>query len=812
MNTRLVAALLLSLTTIYAQDSETPFRHKTDETLQGVTRSNRTVMHVSRPLGTVVGGETFTGNALQPLVTAATVPTWSTTSGTYTWQMVGNNPMVAQATQTTTIASPIVPLILKFADGNTFDPTASSTCSAQAPVSLTLSSPVFGSTAYSPNSTSVGTTQYVDFFQRANFWKYTGPTGINPNYHVLLTGSAAAAITVTVPSASGTTASAPCGRLGEMDINWFDSYLQGTIFPKLATAGILPSQFPIFLIANVVMYQTTTTNCCILGYHSAFNNPSFSSAIQTYAVADFDTSGSFGASSDVEPLSHEVAEWMDDPTGNNPTPAWGHTGQVSGCQSNLEVGDPLSGTVQTITMSNAYTYHVQELAFVSWFYKDSPSLGVNGWYSSNGTFKTPAVACNASTTSLSISPTTMAVGASAAVTIKVAASGTTGTPTGKVTLTTSTGTTIGTYTLTTGAYSGNIAFPAGSYTVTANYAGDLNFGPSSSAAIAVNVGSPSVTLSPISLTFPSTTVGVASAAQTVTLTNKGTASLASISISLAGAAPADYSQSNNCGTSVAVNASCTITVTFKPTVSGTRTATVSIADNATGSPQSVPLTSTAVAAAPIAKSTLSVSSLSFGSITTGTSSAAQNVTLTNGGTATLTGIAVSLAGSYPGDYSYTTTCSTSLAASGSCVISVTFKPAATGSRSATVNVLTALSTTAQTVSLSGTGVAPAPVVSLSATALTFASTTVGTATAAQVVTVKNTGAASLTISGITLSGSSSADYSQTNTCTTSLAVGSSCTVSVVFKPTAKGNRAATLNIADNATGSPQQVSLTGAGK
>ena len=811
MNNRLVAALLLSLTTLCAQDFETPFRRKSDETLQGVTRSNRTIQHVSRPLPGVVSGENLISNGLRALAAVATVPTWNATSGNYNYQMFGNNPMVAQATQTTTIATPIVPLILKFADGNTFDPTASSTCSAQAPVSLTLSSPVFGSTAYAPNGTSVGNTQYVDFFQRASFWKYTGPTGINPNYHVLLAGSAAAAITVTVPAASGVTAAAPCGRLGEMDINWFDNYLMSTIFPQLATAGILPSQFPIFLIANVVMYETTTNNCCILGYHSAFYNPSFSSAIQTYAVADFDTSRSFGTSSDVEPLSHEVAEWMDDPLGNNPTPVWGHIGQVSGCQANLEVGDPLSGTVQTITMSNAYTYHVQEMAFVSWFYKDSPSLGVNGWYSSNGTFKTPATACNASSTSLSISPTTMAVGSSAAVTIKVAASGTIGTATGKVTLTTSTGVAIGTYTLTTGAYSGSIAFPAGSYKVNANYAGDLNFGPSSSAAITVNVGSPSVTLSPISLSFPGTTVGVASAAQTVTLSNKGTAILASISISLAGASPADYSQSNNCGTSVAVNASCTIAITFKPTTIGTRTATLRIADNAAGSPQSLPLTGSALAI-PVAKSTLSVSSLSFGSVTVGASSTVRNVTLTNSGTASLIGIAISRAGSYPDDYSYTTTCATSLAASSSCTVSVIFKPVAAGTRNATVNVITALSTTPQTVSLSGTGVAPVPVVTLSATSLSFASTSVGTATAAQVVTVRNTGAASLTITGITLSGSAPADYSKSTTCTASLDVGSSCTVSVIFKPTAKGTRAAALNISHNATGSPQQVSLTGPGK
>ena len=90
-------------------------------------------------------------------------------------------------------------------------------------------------------------------------------------------------------------------------------------------------------------------------------------------------------------MSHEVAEWMNDPFGNNPTPAWGHTGQVAGCQNNLEVGDPLSGTLAPpiYNPANKFTYHMQELAFFSWFY-GAPSVGVNGWFSNNDTFTTDA--------------------------------------------------------------------------------------------------------------------------------------------------------------------------------------------------------------------------------------------------------------------------------------------------------------------------------------------------------------------------------------------------------------------------------------
>jgi hypothetical protein len=148
------------------------------------------------------------------------------------------------------------------------------------------------------------------------------------------------------------------------------------------------------LLYNVVFFEGSISNCCILGYHSAFNDPAYGNAFHTYATVEFDTSQTFTGVSDVSVMSHEVAEWMDDPAGNNPTPSWGNIGQVSGCQANLEVGDPLSGTLSQIYMSkNKYTYHVQDLAFTSWFYGQKPSTGVNGWFSFLGTFLTPALPC-----------------------------------------------------------------------------------------------------------------------------------------------------------------------------------------------------------------------------------------------------------------------------------------------------------------------------------------------------------------------------------------------------------------------------------
>jgi hypothetical protein len=181
--------------------------------------------------------------------------------------------------------------------------------------------------------------------------------------------------------------------LGIVNINTLDSILTGTILPQLAAQGVDTSQFPIFLLYNLVMSIGVPNNlnkCCVLGFHGATHGAT-GSPIQTYSPIDFDTTGLFGPSiHDTSIAAHEVGEWMDDPFGNNRTPAWGHTGQVGGCQNNLEVGDPLTGAnVPNVLGANGFTYHLQELAFFSWFY-GAPSIAVNGWFSDNNTFKTDA--------------------------------------------------------------------------------------------------------------------------------------------------------------------------------------------------------------------------------------------------------------------------------------------------------------------------------------------------------------------------------------------------------------------------------------
>ncbi|GAA3192420.1 choice-of-anchor D domain-containing protein [Dactylosporangium siamense] len=197
---------------------------------------------------------------------------------------------------------------------------------------------------------------------------------------------------------------------------------------------------------------------------------------------------------------------------------------------------------------------------------------------------------------------------------------------------------------------------------------------------------------------------------------------------------------------------------------------------------------------------VSPSALGFGSVATGGTSAAQAVTVTNSGTASapVGTIAVS------GDFAQTNTCGSSLAAGASCSVSVTFSPTAAGTR--TGNLSVTASGLTNTVPLSGTGVAPGPVINANPTTLSFAGTVVGASAPTQTVTLTNSGTTSATVSGVTTSG----DYSQTNTCG-SLAVGASCTVTVKFTPTTSGARTGTLTVASNANNSPATVALSGSG-
>jgi len=313
-------------------------------------------------------------HAAETQVEAAATPltTWngSFTFGgvTYTYNMVGTAPSTGSST---TVAAEIIPLKIVVNSGRhaktTFDP-AHVLSNGNTVTTNTVASPLFQPIAFTSGGVSMGTTQYIDAFQRANFW---GTVESHTGYHLLLGGpTVLAEQTLSPPSRDGTTGVVFSIDAGLVDINWFDAQIQ-TLIKKLS---IQPNTIPIFLAYNV--YLTEGGGCCIGGYHSATGSIT---APQAYAFATYvDHVGSF--SQDVSALSHELGEWADDPlvvnlNGNN-TPC-----------GVLEVGDPLEGNANfggfPFQGTNGFTYNLQDLVTLPYF-GAAPSTSVNGEFTFQG--------------------------------------------------------------------------------------------------------------------------------------------------------------------------------------------------------------------------------------------------------------------------------------------------------------------------------------------------------------------------------------------------------------------------------------------
>ncbi len=199
---------------------------------------------------------------------------------------------------------------------------------------------------------------------------------------------------------------------------------------------------------------------------------------------------------------------------------------------------------------------------------------------------------------------------------------------------------------------------------------------------------------------------------------------------------------------------------------------------------------------------LSTKSLVFGNQIQFTTSAAQTVTLTNVGTAALVMSTIGISG----DFSQTNNCpfGGTLRAGRSCSISVRFTPTATGVRTGTLTITDVDPSSPQVVLLTGTGVQPVAV--LSPTSLNFG-TIARRTSKTLVITLSNPGTAPLTITGITILGAN--QFTQTNNCGNAVGINGSCNINVTFSSNQTGTFNGTLNLSDNAPGSPQQASLTG---
>jgi hypothetical protein len=202
---------------------------------------------------------------------------------------------------------------------------------------------------------------------------------------------------------------------------------------------------------------------------------------------------------------------------------------------------------------------------------------------------------------------------------------------------------------------------------------------------------PAFTVTPALLQYSIQQVGTTSSPQTALLRNMGSSPLSISSITVNG----DFSETDNCGSSLPAAASCTFSVTFTPTGARTRSGSIQVQDDAAGSPHFIDLSGIGSGGT----AALAPASLVFPAEPVGTSSAAQNVTLTNTGNAALNITNIQLTG----DYAQTNTCPATLAASSSCAIKVTFTPTAPGTRNGTLTISDNVQGSPQVVPLAGAG-------------------------------------------------------------------------------------------------------------
>ncbi len=245
---------------------------------------------------------------------------------------------------------------------------------------------------------------------------------------------------------------------------------------------------------------------------------------------------------------------------------------------------------------------------------------------------------------------------------------------------------------------------------------------------------PSISLNPVALTFGIQPVDTASPSQTITVTNTGFAPLVVSMVAMAG----DFDETDSCtGVSVAVGATCTIQIRFLPTATGSRSGLLTIYGNVAGGQATAPLSGTG---SPPAAIVLTPLTLNFPSTTINSTSAVQNITISNISNAA---VAVQSANIVGVDFKITVnTCGPSLGPGVGCTVGVSFTPTASGGRSGILTVTDGAGT--QTASLSGVGTSP-PTDSLSPLALTFGPQQVNTTSAEQQITLTNAGDQPLTL-------------------------------------------------------------------
>ena len=417
-----------------------------------------------------------------------------------------------------------------------------------------------------------------------------------------------------------------------------------------------------------------------------------------------------------------------------------------------------------------------------------------------------------------------------------------------------------------GTFSGHIEYSVPSVSNNVNFlmAADFNgdgaldmaladFGNGGDGEVSVFINRPVTAFTPRTLKFASQAIDTTSPEQSLTLNDAGAAPLKITSITASG----DFAQTNDCGSSLSAGKTCTVDVTFSPTADGVRNGVLTFTDNASVIPQTLAISGTGSGAGFL----ISVASGSSASqrVTAGQTARYSLVFASAGGfngTVTLSCSGAPIGAtcteapvSFPLTGASALTATIYLATTAVAFAPPTLVPESmpTSPRSfqlrfnsmwvgllfwiillLTLPAIVAgrrrppawralMAATMLVLIWAGcggsgsvsTGPPPAPKVAISPSSLNFSSENQSTTSPMQSVTLTNSGNAALSVMAISVGGTNSSDFQQTNTCGSSVAAGGSCSIGITFTPAATGSRSATLSIRDNATGSPQLVNLAG---
>lgn len=316
------------------------------------------------------------------------VPTFNgsfTTDGqTFPFTMVGSDPSLGS--HTTHIKTIVIPVAFRFPDQKV-------TLSGDGHNTDTLlNSPIFSS----HHELTGERTQWGDEIMRNQFNNFVTTT--SPNYHVLLNQpDVRPTLHVTLPHNTSNEVADLIFQIpntsiiiGIVDINFFLPWIENEVL----TLHLPANSLPVFQFRDVYLnfgsIDPKNLQCCVLGFHDTFTSTANPNAIHTEIFESVSTPGIFSGVAGITAMSHETAEWLNDPFGNNPTPPWVNAG--GGCQNNLEVGDFLEGSSIAPIVVDGFT--LQDETNLYWFARTpTPTPAKFGLYDFAGRLTTFSTAC-----------------------------------------------------------------------------------------------------------------------------------------------------------------------------------------------------------------------------------------------------------------------------------------------------------------------------------------------------------------------------------------------------------------------------------